>query len=57
MTLYLHGRWGDVWEARVLEVASVIDAERELAHMAREWDQLDAVLMDHGQRVAEWGPR
>jgi hypothetical protein len=57
LTLHLHARWGGVWESRTVPVVSVLEAERELAHWHRDCESVSAVLMDHGQRVAEWGGR
>lgn len=54
LTLYLHGRWGGCWESRRIPVSSLLEAERELAHWVRETDYTSAVLMDHGERIAEW---
>jgi hypothetical protein len=55
LTLYVYGRSGGVFSSAAFEVASTVEAERELAYWWRRHRIVGAVLLEGGVRIAEWG--
>lgn len=54
VTLHLHGRSGGLWASRTLEVASKVQAEREVAYFLRQWPKVSIVAVDRGRWLAGW---